>query len=58
MTSIIPQKFIKIDMRETIAHQKKLKQNRWIGYNVKIIKNSEEAMNAIYGKKKDRSYEL
>lgn len=48
MTSIIPQKFIKINMQETVRYQRKLKENRWLGYNVKIIKDSQDAYEALY----------
>lgn len=48
MTSIIPQKFIKINMQETVRYQKKLKENRWLGYNVKIIKDTQDAYEALY----------
>lgn len=47
MTSTIPQKFIKINMQETVKYQKKLKENRWKCYDVKIIKDSREAIDEV-----------
>ena len=34
-------------MQETVKYQKKLKENRWLGYNVKIIKDSREAIDEV-----------
>ncbi len=47
MTSYITNSYIKINMQNTIKHQKEMKINRWHGYNVRIIKDNADAVEEI-----------
>jgi len=39
--------FIKINLRDTMKQQKEMESNRWLGYNIKIIKDSKDAMQVL-----------
>jgi hypothetical protein len=47
MTSYIQNNLIKINMRETMNFQKSVKVNRWLGYNVRIIKDNNDALEEL-----------
>lgn len=36
-----------LDMSDTIQQQKKIKEDRWNGYNVRIIKDVEDSMQRL-----------
>lgn len=48
MTSPINENImIKINIRNTIKYQKKLKENRWNGYDIQILKDCKDTMQRL-----------
>jgi len=45
--TITIQQIIKLDMTNTKKHQKKIKYERWNGYHLYIIKDSESALDKL-----------
>jgi len=46
-SSIIKNKYIPIHLKNAVEHQKQLKVNRWLGYNIRIIKDSKDALQVL-----------